>query len=160
MPYNSGARSSSPTPLNELVYAEHPYFHNVGDQMPVSWGNRFGNCAATAPVVSTEWAPVSNASVSSSIYYCNASTSTDTLALFQDLRTRGIGITNYAYDFSWNPFGSALYGLPPTATSFANNAQWRRRVRCRKVIESWYPSNVIPTRCSESERCRYSLKPK
>lgn len=131
---------------HEVAYAEHPYFHSKKDQQVVTWDSRFGDFAATAPVIITEWAPVASASKPGSTFYCDSDTAKDTVQLFQYLQSKGIGITNYAYDFSGNLFGSALYGFPPVPSSFAKDAQ------CGdvgygpgKVIESWYSSGTVPS---------------
>jgi endoglucanase len=133
-------------PARQVAYAIHPYFHSAADQTQTAWDNKFGTFAANAPVIATEWTTVANAATSGSSYFCDSTTATATLQLLRYLDGKQIGLLAFAYDFSGNLFGSAVYGFPGVTSSFAGGAA------CGSpgygpgtVIQSWYRSGAVPS---------------
>lgn len=142
-------------PLNQVVYAAHPYPHNDAGQKPQAWDEKFGNFAQTEPVIITEWGPG---------YYCNSSTPQATVDFFAYLQQRQIGLEIVAWDWGTYKFASAIQNFPnvvfsslltptgPDACSAANrNTPGEGHgpgtsFGPGKVIQSWYLTGVVPSK--------------
>ena len=99
-------------PLEQIVYASHPYAHDAKGQTQAAWQEKFGSFAQRHPVIVTEWTTIPK-------YFCNAGTPRYAADFMNYLAQRGIGMTIYGWDFSGSKFGSAFYGFPPRPAAFA-----------------------------------------
>ena len=140
-------------PLNQVVYAAHPYPHDEAGQQPQAWNEKFGNFAQTEPVIITEWGPG---------YYCNSSTPQATVDFLAYLKQRQIGLEVVAWDWGTYKFASAIQNFPnvvfssfltPTSPDACSAANGYRpgaghgpstSFGLGKVIESWYLTGVVP----------------
>ena len=142
-------------PLSQVVYASHPYPHNPEGEDSAIWDIKFGNFAATAPVIVTEWGPG---------YYCDAATPNATVKFLSYLQQHRIGLEVVAWDWGPYNFASAVQGFPqptfssllvstgPNACTMANGNRPgvahdpASAFGPGKVIESWYRTGVVPDR--------------
>lgn len=142
-------------PLNQVVYAAHPYPHSDAGQRPAAWKQKFGDFAKTEPVIITEWGPG---------YYCNSRTPQATLDFFQYLQDRQIGLEVVAWDWGTYRFASAIQNFPdnvsssfltptgPDACSERNGNTPgvghgpNTSFGLGKVIESWYLTGIVPSK--------------
>jgi hypothetical protein len=91
-------------PLDQVVYAVHPYYLGPAGHEQTQWDARFGNLSATAPVVVSEWNNYSGGA-------CNLNAPTLVPMLFAYLEAHHIGIYGWAFDlpgtlvqdFTWTP---------------------------------------------------------
>lgn len=141
-------------PLNQYAYASHPYAGSAKEQTPAAWATKFGDFAATAPVIVTEWGIG---------YYCDNNTPGSTVAFLQYLQQKGIGLEAVAWDWKEYNFASAVQGFPqtnfsslltlatPTSCSAANgNMPGKSQGPATaygpgNAIETWYLTGVPPT---------------
>jgi endoglucanase len=128
-------------PLDDrnVIYSSHPYFHKPEDQNDTTWARKFGDVAATLPVIVGEW-------TSATTYYCDsASTPTAALGMLKYLQSREIGLVAVTYDFGLPRYGGIVSDYNGTPTTFANH------VGCREVgfgpgtlVQQWYRTGSLP----------------
>ncbi len=88
---------------NRLAYGVHPYFFTQGAS---DWNYRFGDLAATEPVIATEW----NYPVSA----CGTAAQQDAPAFLAYLNAHDIGALGYSGDYPINPPLLLVPGQSPT----------------------------------------------
>jgi hypothetical protein len=107
-------------PLSQVAYAAHPYFKSTFDS--TTFATNFGNFAATAPVIVTEWDLSHN-------QFCDSTTPNLALSMLQYLQSKNIGINGYSYDnpgqmgVDFGTSGSIVQDFNGTPTTLANNIQ-------------------------------------
>ncbi len=135
--------------MNEVLYASHPYVFPGTDAesqfSPAAWDAKFGNFAATHPVLISEWGEG---------YFHTAATTDATLQFFAYLQGKNIGLEAGIWDWIDDKFATVRVNFP-TATAFSTylnpdgsvitdttTAGWGPG----KTIVSWYTTGVIPTK--------------
>ncbi|MDI5971019.1 cellulase family glycosylhydrolase [Streptomyces sp. SL13] len=118
-------------PVHAVVYASHPYAHDAEGQTAQAWDDRFGRFARTHPVIVTEWTTVPG-------YFCDRDTAKSAVAFVRYLRTRQIGLTAYAFDFSGDKFGSVAHGPQHQASTFTGTSCGSADFGPGGVVQSWY----------------------
>jgi endoglucanase len=137
-------------PLNQVAYADHPYFHSAADQTSTAWDTKFGTFAATAPapVLITEWS-TENEPPPDPHFYCDRNTATSALAFLQYLQSKSIGLVGYAYDAPNAPNaprdGRITQDFNGTPTTYSNNAQCTDApFGPGTIIQNWYHTGSVP----------------
>ncbi len=133
-------------PMNEIVYASHPYVNKQEGEAgfkQAAWDEKFGNFAATHPVLISEWGEG---------YFHNANTAAETLNFFAYLQSKNIGLEAGIWDWI-DPHFATVQVNYPTATAFSTylqpdgsllpntSAGWGPG----KTIVSWYTTGMLPT---------------
>ena len=136
-------------PMNEVLYASHPYvFAGTDAESQFSsavWDAKFGNFAATHPVLISEWGEG---------YFHTAATTAATLQFFNYLQSKNIGLEAGIWDWIDDKFATVRVNYP-TATALSTylnpdgsvitttaTAGWGPG----KTIVSWYTTGVIPSK--------------
>ena len=129
--------------LGQVAYSSHPYFHNDEDQDPKTWDRKFGNAAATLPVIVGEW--TTQTKNDDNNYYCAPSTPPAALKFLQYLQAHNIGLVAVAYDFALPKLGGIVTDFNGTPTTYANGIQ------CGddgfgpgKLVQAWYLTGNVP----------------
>jgi endoglucanase len=125
-------------PLQRVFYSTHPYFHNKADQDPASWKAKFGNAAASVPVIVGEW-------TTATTYYTDDDTANAALQMLQYMQSIGVGLVAVTYDFGLPNYGGIVSDYNGTPTSYANGLKhgdsgWGPGT----LIQNWYRSGVVP----------------
>lgn len=136
-------------PLNSVFYSSHPYFHMAIDETQPQWAMRFGNAAATYPVIVGEWTTVTTPTT----YYhdsCSATvttcTSTGALGMLQYMQANHIGLVAVSYDFALPTYGGIVTDYNGTPTTFANNIQpLTAGYGPGTIIQNWYRTGMVPS---------------
>ncbi|MBB5060038.1 hypothetical protein HDF16_004774 [Granulicella aggregans] len=127
-------------PLNQVFYSSHPYFHSAANQMQSTWAKKFGNLAATAPVIIGEW-------TTATTYYCDANTPTAGLQLLQYIQSLHIGLVAVTYDFGLPTYGGIVSDYNGTPTTLANGiACGATSFGPGMLIQSWYKTGAVPSK--------------
>lgn len=132
-------------PMNEILYASHPYVNQEeGEQgfTQTAWDQKFGDFAATHPVLISEWGEG---------YFHNANTATETLAFFNYLQGKNIGLEAGIWDWIGANFATVQVNYP-TATAFSTYLQPDGTLLPNsspgwgpgKTIVSWYTTGNVP----------------
>ena len=121
-------------PLQQVVYASHPYAHTSQDQTEDAWNWKFGDYSQKAPVLITEWGIG---------YYCDIHTPKATQQFLQYLQDHGIGLEIVTWDWESSTFGSFNYNFPsPKVSSFEAGVCQGRDIPAGfgpgKMVERWY----------------------
>lgn len=121
-------------PIQQVVYASHPYAHAAEDQTPEAWDRKFGEFSRHAPVIISEWGIG---------YYCDLHTPKATQQFIEYLQARGIGMEVGTWDWSSATFGSYNYGFPDVQiSSFRNGVCSGRNIPAGfgvgKMVERWF----------------------
>jgi len=133
-------------PMNEILYASHPYVNRQEGEagfMEAAWKTKFGDFAATHPVLISEWGEG---------YFHNANTATETLTFFAYLQGRNIGLEAGIWDWIDAKFATVQVDYP-TATAFSTYLQPNGSLLPNtsagwgpgKTIVDWYKTGVLPT---------------
>ena len=110
------------------------------------WATRFGNAAATYPVIVGEWTTATTYYVDSCSATVTNCTSTAALAMLQYMQTNKIGLVAVSYDFGLPQYGGIVSDYNGTPTSFANglqpgNAGWGPGT----IVQNWYRTGAVPS---------------
>jgi hypothetical protein len=136
--YLSGAPRLN-DPLNEVIYASHPYAHNADGQKESEWDDKFGDFAKKAPVLISEW-------TTAVPYYCDKKTPAAALAFLQYLQSHGIGLVVVGYDFvTAKKFGSIVQDFHGTPTTFLGHECGDPGYGPGTLVQDWYRSGTVPS---------------
>ena len=145
---NTGLSLDGLIPLADpsVFYSSHPYYHSAADETQPVWATRFGNAAATYPVIVGEWTTATTYYVDSCSPTVTNCTSTAALAMLQYMQTNKIGLVAVSYDFGLPLYGGIVSDYNGTPTSFANglqpgNAGWGPGT----IIQNWYRTGAVPS---------------
>ena len=121
-------------PLQQVVYASHPYAHTSEDQTEDAWKRKFGEYSRKVPVIISEWGIG---------YYCDIHTPKATEQFLQYLQDHRIGLEIVAWDWQSSTFGSFNYDFPdPKVSSFEGGVCQGRDLPAGfgpgKMVERWY----------------------
>ena len=132
--------------MNEVLYASHPYVNAQEGEpgfMPAAWNEKFGDFAATHPVLISEWGEG---------YFHNANTAAETLNFFAYLQGKSIGLEAGIWDWIGPNFATVRINYPK-ATAYSTYLRpdgsllpdtapgWGPG----KTIVGWYTSGMLPT---------------
>ena len=132
--------------MNEVVYASHPYVNQQEGEagfMSAAWDEKFGDFAATHPVLISEWGEG---------YFHNANTAAETLNFLAYLQGKNIGLEAGIWDWIGANFATVQVNYP-SATAFSTYLRPDGSVLPNtaagwgpgKTIASWYTTGVLPT---------------
>lgn len=125
-------------PLNKVFYSTHPYFHSKADQGLEAWKAKFGNTAATLPVIVGEW-------TAATTYYCDADTPAAVLQFLQYIASINVGLVAVTYDFGLPKYGGIVSDYDGTPTTYANGRQCGDTgFGPGTLIQSWYRNGAVP----------------
>jgi endoglucanase len=131
--------------MNEVLYASHPYVNAQEGEAGYkedAWNEKFGNFAATHPVLISEWGEG---------YFHNANTEAETLTFFAYLQGKNIGLEAGIWDWIGANFATVRVDYP-TMTAFSTYLQPNGSLLPNtsagwgpgKTIVGWYTTGVLP----------------
>jgi len=133
--------------LNQVIYAEHPYFEGTTTELPATWAANWGTFAATEPVMITEWSTTTT-------NYCDANTPTAALGLLQYIAAHNLGLNGNAYDNpgsvtigNYATLGSIVQDFNGTPTTFLGTGAACGGVGFGpgKLIQNYYKTGSVAT---------------